>query len=82
MKSIPQNVLVDKSPGKELQDRLGSFMEPVLAQLPESRQRDAAQMAVQVMVAAPSPVLAEAAPRVSRIKETVWPTARRLYRLA
>jgi hypothetical protein len=63
MESIPQNALVDKLPGKELQDRLESFLEPVFVQLPEKRLRDVAQVAVQAIVAAQSPVLTEVAPR-------------------
>lgn len=80
MESIPQNALVDKLPGKELQDRLESFLEPVFVQLPEKRLRDVARMAVQAIVAAQSPVLTEVARQISRTEETVWPNAKRLYR--
>ena len=80
MESIPQNALVGNLPGKELQDKLAAYLAPVLAQLPEKRLRDVAQMAVQGIVAARSPVLTKAAGKVSRIGETVLATAKRLYR--
>ena len=80
MDSIPQNALVDNLPGKELQGRLGAFLTPVLIHLPEKRLRDVAQMAVQAIVAAQSPVLTEVACQVPRKEETVWPVAKRLYR--
>lgn len=80
MYSIPQNSLVDKLPGSELQDRLKHFLRPVLRQLPEKRLRDVAQMMVQGILAARSPVLTEAACTVSRTEETNWPTVKRMYR--
>jgi hypothetical protein len=80
MDSIPQNSLVDNLPGKALEDRLRAFLTPVFGHLPEKRVCDVAQMAVQAIVAAQSPVLTEVARQASRTEETVWPVAKRLYR--
>jgi hypothetical protein len=80
MISIPQNVHLDKLPGDELYDRLEHFLQPVLSQLPDKRLRDVAQMTVQGILAARSPVLTEAASKVSRTEETEWPTVKRIYR--
>jgi len=80
MHSIPRNALVDKLPGNELHDRLKHFLQPMLVQLPEKRLRDVAQMMVQGILAARSPVLTEAACKVSRTEETNWPTVKRMYR--
>jgi hypothetical protein len=80
MHSILQNPYVDKLPGDELHDRLNRFLQPVLMHLPEKRLRDVAQMMVQGILAARSPVLTEAACKVSRTEETNWPTVKRMYR--
>jgi len=80
MASIPRNALVDKLPGNELHDRLRRFLGPMLMHLPEKRLRDVAQMMVQGILAAQSPVLTEAACKVSRTEETNWPTVKRMYR--
>jgi hypothetical protein len=81
MHSIPQNPIVDKLPGEELNDRLEEFLEPVSVHLPEKRLCDVGQMTVHGIIAARSPVLTEAARGVSRTEETVWPTVKRMYRL-
>jgi hypothetical protein len=80
MHSIPQTALIDKLPGDELHDQLQRFLEPVLTQLPEKRLCDVAQLMVQGILAARSPVLTEAACKVSRTEETNWPTVKRMYR--
>jgi len=81
MVSIPRNAFVGKTAGNELQDRLKSFLQPLLVQLPEKRLREVARMMVQGILAARSPVLTEAACKVSRSEETNWPTVKRMYRL-
>ena len=80
MYSILQNSLIDKLPGRELHNELHRFLGPVLEQLPEKRLRDVAQMMVQGILAAQSPVLTQAACKVSRTEETNWPTVKRMYR--
>ena len=80
MYSIPQNPLIDKLPGSELQDQLKCFLQPMLMQLPEKRLRVVAQMMVQGIIAARSPVLTKAASKVSRTEDTNWPTVKRMYR--
>jgi hypothetical protein len=80
MHSIPQAALIDKLPDDELHDQLQRFLEPVLTKLPEKRLCDVAQLMVQGILAARSPVLTEAACKVSRTEETNWPTVKRMYR--
>jgi hypothetical protein len=80
MPSIPQKGLIDKLPTGELRDRLVDFLGPVLMHLPEKRLRDVARMIVQGILAARSPVLTEAACKVSRKEETNWSTVKRMYR--
>jgi hypothetical protein len=52
----------------------------MLMQLPEKRLRVVAQMMVQGIIAARSPVLTKAASKVSRTQDTNWPTVKRMYR--
>jgi hypothetical protein len=80
MPSIPQNAITDNLPTEELFDSLETFLEPVFAHLPEKRLCAVGQMTVGGIIAARSPVLTEAARGVSRTDETVWPTAKRMYR--
>jgi hypothetical protein len=80
MYSIPQNTIADNLPGDELHHRLERFLQPVLMHLPDQRLREVAQMMVQGILAARSPVLAKAASKVSRTEETTWPVVKRMYR--
>lgn len=80
MHRIPQNAHLDKLPGEEVCDQLACYLQPVLSQLPDKRLRDVAQMTVQGILAARSPVLTQAASKVARIEETEWPTVKRMYR--
>jgi hypothetical protein len=80
MNSILQNPIVGNLPGDELTEQLEAFLQPVLVHLPEKRLCDVAQMAVRGIVAAQSPVLTEVARGTPRTAETIWSTAKRLYR--
>ncbi len=81
MISIAENHAVANLPGEELERSLATFLQPVLAQLPEKRLRDIGVFAVQGILAAQSPVITEMA-RGGREREddSTWPLARRLYR--
>jgi len=80
MHRIPQNAHLDKLPGDEVYDQLACYLQPVLSQLPDKRLRDVAQMMVQGILAARSPILTQAASKVARSEETEWPTVKRMYR--
>jgi hypothetical protein len=80
MNSILQNPIVGNLPGDELTEQLKAFLQPVLVHLPEKRLCDVAQVAVRGIVAAQSPVLTEVARGTPRTAETIWSTAKRLYR--
>ena len=80
MASILQNGALDKLPMAELSATLDLFLEPVLKHLPEKRLREVGKLAVQGVLGGQSPLVTQMARGVVREDETVWPTAKRLYR--
>lgn len=80
MVSILQKGTIDKLPVDELSATLDLFLEPVLAHLPEKRLREVGKLAVQGVLGGQSPLVTQMARGVVREDETVWPTAKRLYR--
>ncbi len=80
MASILQNDAIDKLPVAELSATLDLFLEPVLKHLPEKRLREVGKLAVQGVLSGQSPLVTQIARGVAREGETVWPTAKRLYR--
>jgi hypothetical protein len=64
----------------ELSATLDLFLEPVLKHLPEKRLREVGKLAVQGVLGGQSPLVTQMARGVVREDETVWPTAKRLYR--
>jgi hypothetical protein len=80
MASILQNDAIDKLPVAELSATLDLFLEPVLKHLPEKRLREVGKLAVQGVLSGQSPLVTRIARGVAREDETVWPTAKRLYR--
>ena len=80
MVSILQNDVIDKLPVAELSATLDLFLEPALMQLPEKRMQTIGKLAVQGVLGGQSPLVTQMARGVPREDETVWPTAKRLYR--
>jgi hypothetical protein len=80
MASILQNDVIDKLPMAELSATLDLFLEPVLMHLPEKRLEAVGKLAVQGVLCGQSPLVTQMARGVAREDETVWPTAKRLYR--
>jgi hypothetical protein len=80
MASILQNDVIDKLPVAELSATLDLFLEPVLMHLPEKRLQAVGKLAVQGVLGGQSPLVTQMARGVAREDETVWPTAKRLYR--
>ena len=80
MASILENDAIDKLPMAELSATLDLFLEPVLKHLPEKRLREVGKLAVQGVLGGQSPLVTQMARGVVREDETVWPTAKRLYR--
>jgi hypothetical protein len=80
MASILQNDVIDKLPVAELTATLDLFLEPVLMHLPEKRLQAVGKLAVQGILGGQSPLVTQMARGVARKDETVWPTAKRLYR--
>jgi len=80
MASILQNDAIDKLPVAELSATLDLFLEPVLKHLSEKRLREVGKLAVQGVLSGQSPLVTQIARGVAREDETVWPTAKRLYR--
>lgn len=80
MARILQKGTIDKLPVAELTATLDLFLEPVLVHLPEKRLREVGKLAVQGVLGGQSPLVTQMARGVAREDETVWPTAKRLYR--
>ena len=80
MASILQNGAIDKLPVAELSATMDLFLEPFLKHLPEKRLREVGKLAVQGILSGQSPLVTQIARGVAREDETVWPTAKRLYR--
>jgi hypothetical protein len=80
MGSILQDDVIDKLPVAELSATLDLFLELVLMHLPEKRLQAVGKLAVQGILGGQSPVVTQMARGLAREEETVWPTAKRLYR--
>ena len=80
MHRIQQESTADNLPAQELTDTLRAFLEPVSRHLPEKRLRDVSNLAVQGVIGGQSPLVTQIARGVERGGETVWPTAKRVYR--
>jgi len=80
MSMILESSIVDKLPMGELTATLETFLEPVLISLPEKRLREVGKLAVQGIIGGQSPLVTQMARGVVREDQTIWPTAKRLYR--
>ncbi len=80
MDKLVENALIGKLPIAELEEALSVFLEPVTQRLPEKRLRRVAELSVQGIVAAQSPLVTKMAGGVERVQEKVLPVARRFYR--
>jgi hypothetical protein len=80
MDKILRSRAIDNLPVSELIDGLSTFLEPISTQLPEKRLREVAKLAVQGVIGGQSPLVTQMARGVEREGETIWPTAKRLYR--
>jgi hypothetical protein len=80
MDSILQSDAIDKLPVAELSATLDLFLQPILRHLPEKRLREVGKLAVQGILGGQSPLVTQMARGVAREEETIWPTAKRLYR--
>jgi len=80
MDSILQSDAIDKLPVAELSATLDLFLGPILMHLPEKRLREVGKLAVQGVLCGQSPLVTQMARGVAREEETIWPTAKRLYR--
>jgi hypothetical protein len=80
MDTILESGAIDNLPMNELMAALSGFLEPVSLNLPEKRLREVGKLAVQGVMGAQSPLVAQMARGVGREEETIWPTAKRLYR--
>jgi hypothetical protein len=80
MNTILQSGVIDNLPVAEVMDTLNTFLEPMLAHLPEKRLREVGQLAVQGIIGGQSPLVTQMARGVTREDKTIRPMARRLYR--
>ena len=82
MNTIPQSCGDDNLPVGEINAKLETFLEPVLAQMPEKRLREMLKLAVQGIMCGQSPLITRIARGVAHHEDTVCLMAKRLYRLA
>ena len=80
MDTILQSGAIDNLPVAELTDELRVFLEPVSIHLPEKRLREVGELAVRGIIGAKSPLVTQMARALVREGETIWPSAKRLYR--
>ena len=80
MSTITQTRLLDKLPVAELNVSLQTFLEPVVALLPDRRHAAVLDLLVRGIVASQSPLVTQIARGASHLDDTVWPTCQRAYR--
>jgi hypothetical protein len=80
MESIQQDGLLDNLPVEELLSTITTFLEPVLAHLPEERFRKTCCLAVQGILGGQSPIITRMARSVKRQQLTTWAMSKRIYR--
>ena len=80
MDSILQDGLLGNMPIEELVSEMTTFLEPVLAHLPDERFRKTCCLAVQGIVGGQSPIITQMARGVQRQELTIWAMSKRIYR--
>jgi hypothetical protein len=81
MDTIAASTVLDQLPVAEVQASLHGFLAPMMTRLPDKRLGRVVALAVQGILGSQSPVVAQMAQVVSRSESSVWPAAKRLYRL-
>jgi hypothetical protein len=82
MDRILQSDAIARLPVSELNVTLETLPEPVLMHLPEKRLQEVGKLVVQGILGSQSPLITQMARAVAREGKTVWPSAKRPYRLA
>jgi len=82
MKSILQSNAMASLPVAGLTATLETFLRPVMQQLPEKRLQKVVNLGVQGIIGSQSPIVTQMARGVVREDKTIWPTAKRFYRVA
>jgi hypothetical protein len=80
MIDITVKAVVDKLPVAELEQSLTTFLEPLMAVLPDRRLQQVVVLSVQGIIGSESPVVSRIAQSVGRTKSGVWAAAKRVYR--
>ncbi len=74
------NELIKQLPSAELEQTIRTFLQPVLDQLPEKRLEAVVLLIVQGLLAGQSPLITQIARGVDRTAQSIWSTAKRIYR--
>lgn len=80
MSTITRTNLLDKLPVEELNVSLHTFLEPVVAGLPDVRHAAVLDLLVRGVVTSQSPIVTQIARGASHWDDTIWPTCQRAYR--
>ena len=72
--------VLDKLPVAELEQSLETFLDPLMAGLPERRLKEVVSLNVRGIIGSESPVVTQIAQQVARNESQVWNAAKRIYR--
>jgi hypothetical protein len=80
MIDIAVKEVVDKLPVAELEQSLETFLDPLMAGMPDRRLREVVPLSVRGIIGSESPVVTKIAQQVARDESGVWAAAKRVYR--
>lgn len=72
--------VLDKLPVAELEQSLETFLDPLMAGLPDRRLKEVVSLSVRGIIGSESPVVTQIAQQVARNESQVWNAAKRVYR--
>lgn len=81
MRDIAIKEVMGKLPAAELDISLTTFLEPLMARMPDQRLRRIMPRTSRVILGSESPVVTKMAQTVARTENGMWATAKQFYRL-
>jgi hypothetical protein len=81
MTDIAIKEVIGKLPAAELDNSLTTFVDPLLARMPDQRLRRVIPRAIRGILGSESPVITKMAQTVARTENGVWAAAKQFYRL-
>jgi hypothetical protein len=80
MIDIAVKEVLDKLPVAELADSLHTFLQPMMAVLPDKRLQQVVPLAIRGILGSETPIVTHMAQTVARTESGVWAAAKRIYR--